>query len=317
MNSTLAYTSAIMFVLVMLGLAMVPHNPAFFGSGNRLVIIREDDVQDYGFQAFAQAQQTLLQYQLTQRIPTLLSIIAADFGGNSDLVDTVKEGLRLGIFAAGIHGWQHVPFTNLSPSDQASAMQRAKLKLEQLLGVNISTFIPPYNVFDDGTINALKINALTIMSAATYVGGDYPREEDGIIYIPETVETAEVNLQTSNWGVTSFNSITQEITNSWNNYGISIITFHPRQFLGANNTWSQDRWQIYLQTIDWVKTNQGTLILAEPQTLRKEGAKQTNDTQQVLALAGVFAGITSISAFKLRRGKRNLKETEDPRQVVD
>jgi len=290
------------FVFLLLAFSM---NHALFPVRERAVIIRIDDMQDYGQpSSYAPPEKMALQYHVSERIPALLSIIASRFGNDPQLIDQIQEGLRLGIFTIAIHGWHHQPLINLSQAEQISEMQRGKNRLETVLGIKVLSFVPPYNKFNDATVEALKKNGLTLMSAAIYEG-DVPREEDGIMFIPQTVTTAEVEFQTDSWTPLSFESIIKQIEESWNSYGVAIVVIHPRQFVGADE---KDRWETYIQVIQWIRANEGKIIRPEPPN------PKTGNLDPFLLSAGLFCGMVStlLIAFnwsaKRKSGKGHPKE---------
>jgi len=293
MNCTIAA-----FILLSLTFSTIH---SLFPVGDRAVIIRIDDVQTYDQpSSYAQPEKMLLQYHITEGIPALVSIIPTRFDKDPQLVDQIKEGTNQGIFTIAVHGWHHEPFTNLSRTVQAESMQYGKNRLEAILGSQVLAFVPPYDKFNRDTIAALKISGLTLMSSATYEG-DIPREEDGIVFIPQTVTSAEVVQQTDSWNLVPLTSITQQIESSWVSYGVAVIVIHPRQFYDEKG---EDRWSAYIQMIEWIQQNQGKIIRAEPPrptiNLRLD---------PFLLSVGIFTGLVStlLIAFNLS-SKRNARK---------
>lgn len=286
-------------VLLILSLA-VSSNRALFPVGDRAVVIRIDDIQDYGEPSpYAQPEKMVLQYHIDNRIPALLSIIPTRFGRDPQLVDQVKEGLALGIFTAAIHGWHHSSVLNLSRSAQVTEIQYAKNKLENLLDSRVFAFVPPYNEFNKDTIYAVKTNGLTLLSSSIYLG-DIPREEDGVAFLPQTVTTAVV-AQNDSWTQLPLESVTKEIKDSWESYGVAVMVVHPRQFIGAD---SDSRWLTYVSVIEWILSNTGRIVRFEP---RIPETKNTADP--LLISVGIFAGLTStlLVAFNMSAKKNGRK----------
>ena len=220
---TTLHASALILLLALSG------SQAFLAAEKgRGVIIRIDDIQDYAqLPSFYESEKKVLEYHVAEKTPALLAIIASRFGTNQLLTEQVKDGLRIGVFTAGIHGWHHDPVANLTRTQQITEMRYAKNRLEAVLGIEILTFVPPFGKFNRDTIAALKANDLTVMSSSTS-DGDIPREEDGILFIPRTVSTAEVDVQTDNWMPLTLESITEGIESSWESYGIAVVVIHPR-----------------------------------------------------------------------------------------
>ena len=225
------------------------------------------------------------------------------------MVEQVKNGLDQKIFTLGIHGWTHTPYTGMSLSTQAATMQYGKDRLETIFGVQAFTFIPPYDYFDDATIAAMKTNRLTMISSADYTG-DFPREQDGIMYIPATVITANLNMST--WVAIPLELIVQQIRDSWDKYGVAIVVIHPQQFTGEPY---KELWNIYLRMLDWIPANGGTIIRLAPLTPTTE---YTFDPIQLSV--GILVGMISTALVytavgKRHNGKRQQEERENIEQV--
>ncbi len=274
---------------------------AAFPVGDHAVIIRIDDIQDYGSPSpYALPEKMVLQYHIDNRIPALISIIPARFGKDPQLIDQIKEGITLGIFTVGIHGWLHEPFDSLSQDMQTAKMRYGKSRLEEVLGTKVLAFVPPYAKFNNDTIRALARNGLTLMSSSIYEG-DIPREEDDILFIPQTVTTAEADPGTDTWTQLQFESITRQIEESWASYGAAILVIHPRQFIDESG---DDRWKTYVQVIEWIQANDGEILRREP-----SNPKEQLNFNPFMISVGIFAGMVStlLVAFKVSSKRKDKK----------
>lgn len=274
---------------------------ALFPTGERAVVIRIDDIQDYGQPSpYAQPEKALLQYHIRQNIPAFIAIISSRFEKDPQLIDQIKEGIQKEIFTVGIHGWHHEIFSNLSRTIQDDKMRYGKNKLEAILGVRILAFVPPYDKYNYDTIEALRRNGLTLISSSTYEG-DVPREDGGIVFMPRTVTTAEVVSQTDSWVQLPLDSMIEQIKNSWSSYGVAVIVIHPRQFVSEN---SEDRFRIYTQLIDWIQTNKGRIIRPEPPS-----PAAALNLDPLLLSVGMFTGLVStlLIAFNVSSKRSNKK----------
>ncbi|MBS7623510.1 DUF2334 domain-containing protein [Candidatus Bathyarchaeota archaeon] len=272
---------------------------ALFPVGDRAVVIRIDDVQDYGQPSpYSEPEKKLLQYHIDEQIPALISIIPTRFGKDPQLVDQIKKGLELKIFTAAIHGWHHEDFSNLSEDAQSEKMRYGKSRLEKILGMEVLAFVPPYDKFNSETVTALRRSGLTLISSSTYEG-DIPREEDGIVFIPRTVTTAEVASQSDTWTPLQFESVTRQIEDSWASYGVAVIVMHPRQLISDNG---EDRWGTYIRLLEWIQANQGRLVQAEPPHPKKPPVQLA----PLLVSVGLFTGMVStlLIAFNLSSKRR-------------
>ncbi len=290
-----------------------PSVAATFTSGQHAVIIRIDDIQDYdSIPQFTGTEYKVLQYQIDQHIPTLIAIITSRFGTDAHLMDLTKSGFSQGVFMLANHGWHHDLYNNKTAAQQTQELGYAEERLQSIFGVHVLTFIPPYGGYDDNTIAAMKANRMTLISPTSDYDQVMNLQKDGILYLPQTVTTADVDFGTDSWVPRSLNSITDQISASWEAFGVAVIVLHPRQFVDVNSTWVDARWSIYTQMIDWIKANQGNLLLPTPPG---PPAKATNFDPLLISVA-LFAGITSslIIAFNLsskRSRQRKSVETLD------
>ncbi len=291
-------------ILMVLCLAPTP-TLAAFTSGEHAVIIRIDDIQDYAsIPQFTGTEYNVLQYQIDHRVPTLIAIITSRFGTEPHLLTLTKTGFSQGVFMLGNHGWHHELYDNKSRSVQIQELGYAEDRLQSIFGVHVLTFIPPYGGYNDDTIAAMKANQMTLISPTSDYDQVMSLEKDGILYLPQTVTTAEVDFGTDSWVPGSLDSITGQIYASWQAFGVAIIVLHPRQFVDVNSTWVDARWNIYTQMLDWIKANQGTFLLPTPPS---PPAKPSNFNPFLISV-GLFSGIITslLIAFNLssKRGRK-------------
>ena len=299
----------LLLALAIMSLTLTQSSVAAFTSGQHAVVIRIDDIQDYqSIPEFTGPEYKVLQYHIDRQIPSLVSLIMTRFGTDAHLLRLIRTGFGSGIFLLGNHGWHHDLFNNKSASVQIQELGYAENRLQSLFGTHVLTFVPPYGGYDSNTIAAMKANGMTLISGTSNYDQYMLLEQDGILYFPQTVTTAEVDPGTDSWIPRSINSITGQISASWEAWGVAVVVIHPRQFVDANSTWVDARWNIYTQMIDWVEANQGTFLLPTPPS---PPVKQAN-VNAFLVSVGLFTGITSslIIAFNIssKRSKQK-KET--------
>lgn len=274
------------------------------------MVIRIDDIQDYqSIPEFTGPEYKVLQYQIDRHIPSLVALIMSRFGTDPHLLQLIRTGYGSGIFLLGNHGWHHDLFNNESASVQTQELGYAENRLQSLFGIHVLTFIPPYGGYDSNTIAAMKANQMTLISATSDYDQSMLLEQDGILYFPQTVTTAEVDPGTDSWIPRSIDSITGQISASWDAWGVAVVVIHPRQFVDVNGTWVDSRWNIYTQMVDWVKANQGTFLLPTPPS---PPVKQAN-VNAFLVSVGLFSGITStlIIAFNISSKRSKQKKEKE------
>jgi len=300
-------------VLAIMSLALTQPSAAAFASGQHAVVIRIDDIQDYqSIPEFTGPEYKVLQYHIDRQIPALMAIIMSRFGTDAHLLQLVRTGFSSGIFLLGNHGWHHDLFNNKSASVQTQELGYAENRLQSIFGIHVLTFVPPYGGYDGNTIAAMKANQMTLLSATSDYDQSMLLQQDGILYFPQTVTTAEVDPGTDSWIPRSINSIAGQISASWEAWGVAVVVIHPKQFVDVNGTWEDARWNIYTQMVDWVEANQGTFLLPTPPSPPVKAA----NIDAFLISVGLFTGITSslIIAFNMSSKRSKQKKAVDTRR---
>jgi hypothetical protein len=299
--------TSLLVALAIMSLALTQSYALAFTSGQHDVVIRIDDIQDYqSIPEFTGPEYRVLQYHIDRHIPALVALIMTRFGTDPHLLQLIRTGFDSGIFLLGNHGWHHDLFNNKSASVQTQELGYAENRLQSIFGIHVLTFVPPYGGYDSSTIAAMKANQMTLISATSDYDQSMLLEQDGILYFPQTVTTAEVDPGTDSWIPRSIESITGQISASWEAWGVAVVVIHPKQFVDVNDTWVDARWNIYTQMVDWVKANQGTFTLPTPP---KPPVKQAN-VDTFLISVGLFSGITStlIIAFNISSKRSKQKK---------
>ncbi len=299
----------LLFLLLALSVTTTPTSIQFV-AGERAVVIRIDDIQDYAKQpGFADPEYTVLQYHIDNRIPTLISIVAGNFGTDRRLVNLTREGLKAGVFEIGIHGWHHVPVANQSETQQLADINRAETLFSSIFGIRVLALVPPDGGFNHGTIDAMQATGLTILSASGRGGGHPGEVFNGIVYFPETVRTAEVNASSKSWILVPMQSIASQISGSWASYGMAVVVIHPRQFVDEAGKWSENKWIAYRRMIDWIKAKGGTIVLPNPAE-----PKPQSSLNPFLIPVAIFSGLTSAILFTFTlRARRNANRKPLPK----
>jgi peptidoglycan/xylan/chitin deacetylase (PgdA/CDA1 family) len=136
-----------------------------------------DDVQD---NYLNYAQKAVINLFKNQQLPLTIGIIANEFGHDNDIVQFVKDSLQVPGFNLEVanHGWNHEEFPTFTLAQQNELLSESLTRtLSDLNGyiTSITTFIAPYNEFNDNTITALKSQGFRVI--ASDISFYYP--EDG------------------------------------------------------------------------------------------------------------------------------------------
>lgn len=94
----------------------------------------------------------------------------------SQQVTHLIEAQRSGTIEIAQHGYNHESriagsdtpseFAGADPAEQARSIDEGKTILEQVFGVNIGGFVPPFNTFDQATVHTLEQQGFHYLSAS-------------------------------------------------------------------------------------------------------------------------------------------------------
>lgn len=148
------------------------------------VIFRADDIQDYWKQG---PQVALLDVFISKSAPLSVGIVMNHYGSDPVIAGKVKEGGTL--FEYDIHGWNHVDYATLSAHEQEETLSQAQAKMESVMGKGAKVFLAPYNNFDNGTLAAMRLSGLEIISASKDDRYPYAPAKDtvGIFHMPQSI----------------------------------------------------------------------------------------------------------------------------------
>jgi peptidoglycan/xylan/chitin deacetylase (PgdA/CDA1 family) len=109
----------------------------------------------------------------------------------------LREAIAAGAVDVALHGWNHrthsprsphSEFVGLSAEEQRSRIRNGRELLRRSLGVNASVFVPPWNRYDDTTLEALTEQGFTCVSA-----NRYGRSRPGALrFLPTTADLREI-----------------------------------------------------------------------------------------------------------------------------
>jgi peptidoglycan/xylan/chitin deacetylase (PgdA/CDA1 family) len=150
------------------------------------VIFRMDDLQDSWLDAGQIAPMNLF-LQKEQKLT--LAIVMNHIGKDPVIVNKIKEGAHDGLFELAIHGWDHVDYTGLSVSQQQNTTAMASQKMVRVFNTTSHIFVPPYDMFNSGTLEALDHNNITIISANLFGEEQFASQSQKIDSVVNTNET--------------------------------------------------------------------------------------------------------------------------------
>jgi peptidoglycan/xylan/chitin deacetylase (PgdA/CDA1 family) len=199
-----------------------------------------DGIQDY----WISAGQLAVMNQFTIRNQSLtLGIITADTGEDTDIIDNVKRGIDSGLFELATHGSNDTDHTTLSEEQQRNSLNDSNSEIIALFGNVSEIFIPPFDAFNDDTINAMRQVDMKILSANTssfnelqLIGNNEssplsldPIQSKTIFYVPSTISFKD--YFDGQYLRNSVEDIFSNVTQSIGAFGYAVIVINPWDFM--------------------------------------------------------------------------------------
>lgn len=208
------------------------------------VIFRLDDVQDFYASNGTKAVMDLF---LTKKIPLTTAIIAGHIGNDTAVVRMTNQGIKSGLFEAALHGLEHVDYTKLTPTMQSVTITKGNMILKQLFGIHPFVFVPPYDDYNNATLDAVLTHDMSIISSdsgtesrikmADIFNGSVPcgTTDSGITCQPLPVHVSAGNAFRFITGgkITQLTNaeILTELANNVQKYGYGLLVLHPQDFV--------------------------------------------------------------------------------------
>jgi peptidoglycan/xylan/chitin deacetylase (PgdA/CDA1 family) len=195
------------------------------------VAFRLDDVQDLYLNDI---QMAIIDMFREENAKLTIGIICNTFGKDSALLDHIRSATgdkEISIIRVANHGWNHEDMTKLKKEEQVQLIRRSNQKILSTLGISPSVFIPPYNLFNDETIDALLENNMSYVSSSLKYDPPSNRTQYSIPdRFPMTVSTGYVFLNKF-WYRIANERIMAKIRWSIGKYRYAIILIHPQQYI--------------------------------------------------------------------------------------
>ena len=129
------------------------------------------------------------------------------------------------------HGWFHEDFTTLDKGIQSQLMEKTNMRIFNVTGKSPKIFIPPFNVFNDNTITAMKENNFThFSSSVVYSKLPYPLVDSPLYNFPETSTTGTITPGLNLFEGLPHTETMKDILASQKNFGFSVVTLHPQEY---------------------------------------------------------------------------------------
>jgi len=129
------------------------------------------------------------------------------------------------------HGWLHEDFTTLDKETQSQLMEKTNMRIFNVTGKSPKIFVPPFNVFNDNTITAMKENNFTHFSpSVVYSKPPYPLVNSHLYNFPETSTTGTITPGLNLFEGLPHTETMKDVLASQRIFGFSVVTLHPQEF---------------------------------------------------------------------------------------
>src|SRR6476661_6881042 len=218
--------------------------PTYVASGItapcKCVIFRLDDISD----GYLDAEQLkIMDIFLSKGEPLTLGLIMHKFGNDSTILDKISEGYKKGLFELALHGWEHKNYSGMTEQEQKSSLYEANERMQKIFGNKSDIFIPPFDKFNNDTLNAIRELGIKIMSSSIpdqyrydlgrsmYISGKNQNGStgQGIYYLPYTTDFKDF-IGRSQIKI-PIGLIAKNINATIETYGYAIVLIHPQSFI--------------------------------------------------------------------------------------
>ena len=230
------------------------------------VAFRLDDVQDFFLN---DPQLGVFQLFQSKQAPLSIGIIGGFIGLDAKIVDIITNDLKRNnpTFEIVSHSWNNSPLTNYDKERQKEFLLKTDKRIFDVFGVSPRVMIPPENLVNNATFNAMKEMGYTHVTGHTETELYPPTSisNQTLYYFPANTETADLNDETNLWDIRSNELILARIQESLNNFGYAVVMMHPYEFSVTDfgiysNKRSQEMLDQTSQLIDRVRNLGMTIV---------------------------------------------------------
>jgi len=188
--------------------------PAFVGSGARPIVVFRYD--DYSSCSPLALEQRIIDIFAENGVPVTFAVIpfvhqsrcgkqfldagTEYFALTEERAEILRGAIEGAVVNVALHGYSHqenIPvggvteFRGMSLAEQRDRIARGKAHLEGMLGVRVSTFVPPWNTYDLNTVQALEDMHFSCLSSS--INPRRPAERVGsLAYLPASATLSRV-----------------------------------------------------------------------------------------------------------------------------
>jgi peptidoglycan/xylan/chitin deacetylase (PgdA/CDA1 family) len=196
---------------------------------------RLDDIQDWWAR---NAQLAILDVFKQTNTPITIGVITGHFGTDLELVNHIKTILQDPTWdvEVALHGFNHEDFTNYTYDEQLALLQQGVQVLTSTLGVTPKTFLPPFNAFNNDTLNALLATGFTSISSEIDLDqGPFNFVNPAIWRLPIGAATSTYRADNNFFEPVSRETTLDDVTSQFAVFGYAAVMVHPYEFITFDN----------------------------------------------------------------------------------
>ncbi|MEK6873636.1 MAG: DUF2334 domain-containing protein [Nanoarchaeota archaeon] len=205
--------------------------PICDSKNNKTIILRLDDVKAWQYYDVTANITDLI---LSKNMTITLGVIPQDIEKDTRLflpwINEVKNNPNVEI---ALHGYLHEvsEFKNLNESEASYRLMKGNELLLKYAGIIPVTFIPPENLYSEGTVKALSKNGFKVLSAGDiYNHPNYFRINDELVFAGKSAQTYD--FYHSNFEPAE--KVIQECNDSLKLTGVCVVVIHPQDYLTSD-----------------------------------------------------------------------------------
>lgn len=176
-------------------------------------------------------------------------------------VDILKNAIKAGILEIALHGYSHqrirknrnTEFSGLDYNSQALRIAKGKRYLEEMLNMQVVTFIPPWNSYDLNTLMALEKLGFKTISAGEE--GD-AKESSALKFLPATCSLFYLR------------DAVESARHVPNVQPVIVVLFHGSDFLEIDKKIGKLTYQYFLELLDWITSQKDIYVRSIDQTTK-------------------------------------------------
>lgn len=220
------------------------------------VAFKIDNVQDFWLN---DVQNNLISTFSNNKLPVTISILGKFFGTDPKVVDFLKQQMQNenNQLSVAIRGWENVDHSVYGVEEQSSSIQQTNKQITKILGVDSTIFSPPFGKFNNSTLDALKQNNMSYISAMTKT--DPPNFKSNPIHIPETAYMPNLLDDDPFLKGTVVEKMLVKIQTQQKQYGYALVSMQPSDFAVRDgefkNQVNEERMQLFNDLVTHLKEN--------------------------------------------------------------